>query len=272
MSDNKKVNLLGNSSGEAEEVPYDIVKLPSKGLVYSEDHPLHMEQDVSFRAPGAPEENILASMALLKKGTVIDTLLRSCLTNKSIDPSDLLIGDKSAITLMIRIAGFGPEYKVKTKCPSCGKDFPHEFNLAGCQYKFLETQPVEPGKNLFSFVLPSCKRKVLFSLLTAKEDASIMKTQENRKKHTAGDGVDTIITDRFKTQIHEVEGIRKEEIPKFIDNSKMFNMRDSRALRTYINKISPDMVMEETVECSFCGAEEVHTIPIGMEFFWPKME
>ena len=267
----EKVNLLGSPSGNdgGGDIPYDLVKLPSRGLVYDEDHPLFGEEDVQFRAMSAQEENILASVALLKKGTVINALLKSCLINKSIDPSDLLIGDKSALTLMIRISGFGAEYKVKTRCPSCNQDFPHEFNLAKCQYKFLEVEPVEKGKNLFSFVLPKSKKKVLFSILTDKEDSDIMKMQTNRKKSTGGSDVDTIITDRLITQIKEIEGVKKEEIAKFVYRMPM---PDSRALRNYINKISPDILMEEKVTCNFCGAEEVHTIPLGMEFFWPKME
>ncbi len=265
----EKISLLGNDN-VADDVPYDLIKLPSKGIVYDEDHPLHGEEDVAFRAPGAPEENILTSVALIKKGTVINTLIRSLLINKSIDPTDLLIGDKSAITLMIRIAGFGKEYKTKTRCPSCGNDFAHEFDLSKCQYKFLQVDPVVKGKNLFDFTLPFSKKKVLFSLLTDKQDVEITKAQTNRKKAMGGE-VDTIITDRLLTQIKEIEGIPREGIADFVNSGKM-SMRDSRALRNYINKINPDVLLEEKVSCNLCSAEEVHTIPLGLEFFWPKME
>lgn len=267
----EKISLLGDSQGNPKggDIPFDVVKLPSRGLVYDESHPLFEEEDVAFRAMSTPEENILASVALLKKGTVINRLISSCLINKSVDPTDLLIGDKSAITLALRISGFDAEYKVKTKCPSCGGDFQHTFDLSKCQYKFLETEPVQKGKNLFEFTLPSSKKKVLFSLLTDKEDSDIMKAQTNRKKRGDGGEVDTIITDRLMTQIKEIEGVSKDDLPRFI--IKM-SMRDSRALRNYINKISPDVIMEEKVVCNLCSAEEVHTIPLGMEFFWPKME
>ncbi len=266
----EKVNLLGGSELLSKpEIPFDLVKLPSRGLVYSENHPLHNEEDVAFREMSTQEENILASVALLKKGTVINTLLKSCLINKSIDPTDLLIGDKSAITLMIRISGFGAEYKVKTRCPSCSNDFPHEFDLSKCQYKFLEVEPVKKGENVFDFVLPKSKKKVFFSLLTDREDNDVMRSQTNRKKSIHGNEVDTIITDRLKVQIKEIQGVDARNLADYIDTMPI---RDSRALRNYINKISPDMIMEEKVSCNFCGSEEVHTIPLGMDFFWPKME
>ena len=143
-----------------------------------------------------------------------------------------MIGDKSAITLMVRISGFGPEYKIKTKCPSCGFDFHHEFDLSKCQYKFLEVEPVEKGKNLFAFELPKSKKRVLFSLLTDETDAEVMKLQTTRKKLVHGNEIDTIITDRLKMQIKSIDGVDARNVPDYIEKMSVL---DSRALRKYIN-------------------------------------
>ena len=68
------------------EIPVENVPLPSKGRVYPPDHPLHMQETVQIRSMTAREEDILTSKALIKKGTVITELIRSCLIDKRIDP------------------------------------------------------------------------------------------------------------------------------------------------------------------------------------------
>lgn len=269
MSSNVNVSLLerGHSS-DGGEVPLDVVKLPSKGLLYPEDHPFHNVESVEFKAMGAFEENILASNALLKKGTAINTLIRSCLMNKLVDPSSLIIGDKSAVLLAVRISGYGPEYKAKTTCPECNKTFKHVFDLNKVEYKFLGKDPVTPGQNLFSYMLPHSKRQVTFKLLTDGDDVDIAKTQENRKK-VSDIEVDTTITDRLIAQIVSIGTIaEKDAIAKEV---RKMSLRDSRPLREFIHEIEPDLVFEEQVECKYCGAKEGHPIPLGAEFLWPKL-
>lgn len=268
---NANVSLLEKSSATNDnnsDIPLDIVKLPSKGLLYAEEHPFHNVESVEFKAMGAFEENILASTALIKKGTAINTLIKSCLMNKLVDPSSLIVGDKSAILLAIRISGYGPEYKAKTNCPECNKQFKHVFNLGNVQYKFLGKEPVNPGSNLFSFILPGTKRQVTFKLLTDGDDVDVAKTQENRKK-TSNVEVDTTITDRLLSQIVSIGTItEKDAIAREI---RKMSLKDSRPLREFIHSIEPDLVFEEEVECKFCGAKEAHPIPLGVEFLWPKL-
>lgn len=260
-------NLLENK-GAGSEIPLDVVKLPSKGLLYPEEHPFHHLESVEFKAMGTFEENILASTALIRKGTVINTLIKSCLSNKLVDPSSLIIGDKSAILLAIRLSGYGSEYKAKTTCPECNKAWKYVFDLSGIEYKFLSQEPVNPGANLFSFVLPGTKRQVTFKLLTDGDDIDISKTQEARKKNTEID-VDTTITDRLVTQIVSIGSISdKDQIAREV---KKMSLKDSRPLREYIHSIEPDLLFEEEVSCKFCGSKEVHPIPLGVEFLWPKL-
>ena len=67
------------------EIPTELVPLPSCGKVYPDHHPLHGQEAVEIRPMTAREEDILTSRALIKKGTVITELIRSCLINKSIN-------------------------------------------------------------------------------------------------------------------------------------------------------------------------------------------
>lgn len=259
-------NLLEKSVAN-EDLALDVVKLPSKGLLYPVDHPFHGCDSVEFKAMGAFEENILATPALIKKGTAINTLIQSCLMNKAVDPSSLIVGDKSAILLSIRNSGFSSEYRAQTSCPDCGFKFKHKFDLSKIQYKFLSQSPVSPGENLFSFVLPKTKRNVTFKLLTDGDDLDIAKTQEARKKLTEIE-IDTTVTDRLTAQIQSIGSTTdKGQIAKAVLSMKSL---DSRPLREYIHSIEPDMIFEEEISCKHCGAKEVHPIPLGVEFLWPK--
>ena len=89
--------------------PTEVVELPSKGYFYFEGHPLSTGK-VEVKYMTAKEEDILTSQNLIQQGTVIDTLLKSLIVDKSIDMDDMLIGDKNAIMVAARILGYGKEY------------------------------------------------------------------------------------------------------------------------------------------------------------------
>lgn len=259
----------GDSYEYDDGLPFDTVKLPSKGLVYPEEHPLHRKEEVEFKPMTAHEENILSSPALMKQGTVLSVLVKSCLIDKSVDPDSLLLGDKAAILLAIRISGFSEEYVTKTICPSCGKDNRYRFDLSKAEIKRLGAEPIIEGRNLFEFTLPKSKKKVKFSLLTDGDDLDIIRTQERRKK-VSSSAIDTTITDRLKVQIKEVEGIKeRDQIARFIDRMPVL---DSRSLRKYMSEIEPDVVMKEEVTCVHCAAVTERHAPMGYDFFWPRLD
>ena len=103
------------------EVPVEVVPLPSGGITYDVENPLHSLKTVEIKAMTAKDEDILTSRALIKKGTVITHLLKSCLINKSINPGDMLAGDRNAVMIALRVTGYGAEYKVEVDCPNCGE-------------------------------------------------------------------------------------------------------------------------------------------------------
>lgn len=268
-----KFDVLGKSNG-GEALPFELVKLPSKGKLYPQEHPFHNCEAVDIKAMTAHEENILTTPALLKKGTVLSVLISSCLMNKLVDPANLLIGDKTALLLAIRITGFGGDYRAKVTCGECNKQFDHTFDLSQVQIKFLETEPLESGKNLFSYKLPKSGATVKFSLLTDGDDAEITKTQQNRSKAlekmnrgAATSVVETNVTDRLIKAIKSINDVEDQtKIVKFVNSMPAY---DSKSLRTYINKIQPDMIMDQNAECPHCNSVEEQTIPMSLEFFWP---
>ena len=95
------------------EVPVEAVPLPSRGVCYPSDSPLYGKETVDIRSMTAREEDILTSRALIKKGTVITHLIKSCLLDKSVDVNSMISGHRNAIMTALTITGYATEYNVQ---------------------------------------------------------------------------------------------------------------------------------------------------------------
>jgi len=248
------------------DVPQELVPLPSMGKVYHPESPLHGLEMIEIKAMTAKEEDILTSRALLKKGTVITELIKSCLINRSIDPLQLLSGDRNALMVAIRITGYGPEYNVELECPECGVKSPHAFDLSALPIQRLEIEPVQTGMNLFEYELPYSKKKVRFKFMTGRDEEEIMVMNEKQKKMALG--TESNVTTNLLYSIVSVDGITdRSKIAAFI---KMMPARDSLALREYIRINEPGIVMRQDTTCPACGHSEEVGMPLGVTFLWPQ--
>lgn len=259
---------LENVSRESGfDIPVESVTLPSQGLVYPVGHPLNNEQKVDIKCMTAKEEDLLTSRALIKNGTVITQLLRSCILNKSVDPDDMLIGDRNAVLIAIRITGYGADYKAKIECPECSEEYDNEFSLSQLKVKPLSVAPVAQSENLFEFTLPSSGQRVQVRLLTGRDEAEISKMAERKKKLQAQ--IDNNVTARLFSSIVSINGETDRNKISYAVN----NMRasDSRALRRFIDEIEPGVEMKQKVSCPHCHEESEVSVPLGISFFWPDL-
>lgn len=248
------------------EIPSALVPLPSKGLVYPAGTPLHNKEEVEIKGMTTQEEDILMSRALIKKGTVITELIRSCLMEPGIQVNDLLSGDRNALMVAVRITGYGPEYVAQVACPSCELKQEYSIDLSALEIKPLEIEPSAPGVNEFEFVLPVSKKKVVFRFLTGREEEEIMAQMENKKKK--GIVNDNVVTTRLFFSIISIDGNKdRSTISKYI---QYMTARDSLALRQYIDKHEPGIDMRHPFDCKSCGHSEVVAVPMGASFFWPN--
>ena len=78
------------------------------------------------------------------------------------------------------------------------------------------------------------------------------------------------MTSRLKSLIVSVDGnADKKYIENFVDN-ELFAM-DSKALRSYMKQIAPDVKFEITFICDECShEEEALGFILDTSFFWPK--
>ncbi len=250
------------------DIPTELVPLPSCGKVYGPDSPLHGKEAVEIRPMTAREEDILTSRALIKKGTVITELIKSCLVDKSIDPDKLVSGDRNAIMTSLRITGYGSDYSVDVECPNCTEKSKQCFDLTQLPLKMLDQDPVNTGENLFTFTLPFTKKVIKYKFLDGSDENQITKLQERSKK--SGTKNSSAITLRYRFQIQAVGDITdKTKIQMFIRNMPA---KDSRALRKHIDGIEPGIEMKAWMECPHCGEDSEVRMPLGASFFWPDAD
>ena len=238
------------------KLPTETIDLPSKGLVYPEEHPLS-SGTIELKYMTAKEEDILTNTTLIQNGTVLDKLLESLIITK-VNFSDLLIGDKNAILVAARILGYGKDYNFKY----LGQNYTVDLSL-------LEPKPLDEslyvkGQNEFEFTLPSTGTRLTFKLLTHGDELKISQEIESLKKlnKTASPDLST----RLKHMILSVEGsYEKKDIREFVDN--YFLARDSKAFREHIRDLQPDLDLTFFPERSETRVD----IPIGIGFFWPEL-
>ena len=247
-------------------VPRDYVMLPSKGRIYPVNSPLYNLEEIEVRHLTATDEDILTSRALLRSGKAIDTMLTNVIMNKSINVTDLISGDKNAILTFLRITGYGPEYDVEIDCPGCNDTIKHEFDLSKLTMRFLDVDPMGDGENRFDFIMPS-GIPIEFKLLNSAEDQQIADEQDKLKRAT-NSPLEKNVTTKYKHQIISVDGKDDQVfINNFVDT---MNLRDSRAFRTYLEEVEPDVDMKQEYKCRMCGHSEEVEIPVTVGFFWPE--
>jgi hypothetical protein len=238
-------------------IPTEIVELPSKGLLYPKDSILASGK-IEMKYMTAKEEDILTNQNYIKSGTVIDKLLQSLIVSK-IDYNDLFIGDKNAVMVAARILSYGSKY---------------EFNYNGVEQEVdlssLEAKPLHPDfakatSNNFTYTLPHSKNTIRFKLLThgdeTKIDQEIKGLQKINKNNTSE------VTVRLGNIITAINGSEDpQEIREFVNN--YFLARDAREFRKFYSELTPDVDLDVTLTNSE-GGEEVVSLPIGVNFFWP---
>ena len=200
---------MGAVANEASafRVPTEFVPLPSFGLVYPPNSPLHNLKEIEVRYMTAADEDILTSRSLLRSGKAIDAVLQNCILDRRINAEELLSGDKNALITFLRVSGYGPEYKVEIDCPGCEETSKYEFDLSQLQMKTLDIEPLEQRAKIdFICKLPSGTH-IEFKFLNSAEEKEISDAQD-RIKRTTNSPVDRNVTTRLKNTIIAVDGNR----------------------------------------------------------------
>lgn len=251
--------------------PTLFVELPSKGRFYKSGNPLHGKETLEIKFMTAREEDILTSRALIKKGIVLDRLLESVLVDKSVNVSDLLVGDRNALLIDSRISGFGSKYVTSVSCPACNTVAKHSFLLDenkklidGNIPEHLADKVKHIDGKLFSITLPQTGVNVHIRLMDGNDEKAITQIIEANKNAV----VDNSNTQQLKLLIDSAEGEKdKKLISQFID---VMPVRDSRFLKEAYKSITPNVDLTQRFECKACEYSADMEVPFNLEFFWSK--
>jgi hypothetical protein len=237
--------------------PTEIVELPSKGLVYPEDHILRSGK-IEMKYMTAKEEDILTNQNYIQKGVVLDKLVEALVMNK-FKVNELVTGDKNALLIASRILGYGKDYTFSYK----GEEY--TVDLSAMSEKPFDTTLIT-SRGTFKYTLPTSGVEVEFKILTDKDNELVNQEIEGLKKINKDSSPE--ITTRLRHQIVAVGGnIDKNAIREFVEYNLL--AADSRALRKYIKDISPDINLSTTIVVN--GVEEDIDVPINLNFFWPDL-
>ena len=252
------------SETDTKSYPTEIVELPSKGKFYPEGHPLSTGK-IEMKYMTAKEEDILTNQSYIKNGVVLDKLFKALIVTP-VNYNDVLLGDKNAIMVAARVLGYGKDYEISVTDDEGNKQ-KTVVDLTQLNDKELDWDRFDKD-GAFEFQLPVSKRKVTVCHLThgiqRKIDAEL-KGLKKLKKESAD------LTTRLKYQITSVDGDDSNAvIRKFVDNELL--AIDSRALRKFIDNITPDIDLKIDCLSEETGEPFRSSVNIGLDFFWPDVE
>jgi hypothetical protein len=242
------------------KVPYDVLELPSQGLLYP-----NKKSSVKVEFLTAYDENVLTSPNILAGGRLIDVLIERKVKDLGFDHKLLLEGDRMAIVLFLRVSAFGENYVQPVIHPITKKVVEGEIDLTKLEQKKLTVKPDENG--FFDFLLPKCNKNIKFRFLTGKDEEEI-------------DLLDSELMERNKTDISSKTTLRLERSIMSIDGErdkikisnilKSLPLMDIRGLNKYIVDIEPGINFSVTARTQ--GGESVNTfLRINKNLFWPDI-
>ena len=251
-------------------VPTEIVDLPSRGVLYTQGHPLHGKDSIEIKQMTAKEEDMLTSRSLLKKGVALDRVLSSIITDKSINADTLLVGDRNAVIIAARISAYGNDYTTKVTCPSCATVQEYGFDLNKSTIyngdDIAEYATRTTDGTAFVTKLPRTGLDITFKALTGADEKRLLDGVEadrkNKRIHERN------VTRQLLNMIVAVNGNSTSEAINYVVEN--LPSVDVRHLRNAYKAASPNVDLTQHFECQNCDYESELEVPFTADFFWPN--
>jgi len=245
---------------EEYRTPYDIIELPSQGILYK-----NKVKSVKVEYLTAMDESILTSPNISSGGKIMDVLLKRKVKDLGFDVEDLLVGDRTALMVYLRVTAFGEDYNQLVYSPNLGEIVEGTISLSTLNQKKLTVKSDENGE--FDYVLQKTGKRITFTLLTGKDEEVVdIREKEDSKRNP--DGISNKIIFTLEQQIKSIDGERDKI--KISNTIKKLPIIDSRLLRKYIDEITPGLDFKTTARTQ--GGESVETfLRFNSTFFWPEL-
>lgn len=258
--ENISQNLDPNFVPEEYRTPYDMIELPSQGILYKNN-----KKSVKVEYLTAMDESIISAPNISSGNKLIDILLSRKVKDLGFSTEDLLIGDRTALMVFLRVTAFGEQYTQLVYSQKENDFVEATIDLSTLKQKKLTVRPDENGE--FEYILPKSNKKVTFTLLTGK-DEEIVDIRDVEFKKRDPDGVSNRLMFLLEQQVKSIDGDRdKIRISNVL---KKLPIIDTRSIRKYINDITPGLDFKTTARAQ--GGESLETfLRFGSNFFWPEL-
>ena len=252
--------LSPNYVPEELRTPYDIIELPSQGLLYP-----NKKDKVKVEYLTAMDESILTSPNIIANNMIVETLLSRKVKDLGFDTSELIEGDRVAILVYLRVTGFGNEYTQLVWNEKTNELEEGVIDLTSLKPKKLTVKPDE--NNHFDYELPISKKKIKFRFLNSKDESEIDILDEQQMKRNKS-AISNRIMITLERQVVSIDG--ETDKIKISNTLKNLKIMDSRSLRKYISDIEPGLDLNTIARTQ--GGESVPTfLKFGRSFFWPEL-
>jgi hypothetical protein len=242
------------------KVPYDVIELPSQGLLYP-----NKKSSVKVEFLTAYDENVLTSPNILASGKLVDVLIERKVKDLGFDHKLLLEGDRMAILLFLRVSAFGENYIQPVVHPISKKIVEGEIDLTKLAQKKLTVKPDENG--FFDFLLPKSNKNIKFRFLSGKDEEEINLLDDELMERNKSE-VSSKTTLRLERSIMSIDGERDKI--KISNILKTLPLLDIRSLNKYITEIEPGINFNVIARTQ--GGESVNTfLRVNKNLFWPDI-
>lgn len=240
-------------------IHYRTFNLPSHGVLYNGMMP---EGAVEIRKLTVGEEMVIQSTTPDIIGKLVDACVKM---PDGVDASQLLIGDRLALFLALRVQTFGPKYSYSYECVHCGAKNKSSVDLsADVKPQYGSELLTEP----FVVTLPDAECTVSLRFLRGTDEAIIAKTARatTMKSNDATDPSNLL---RMALQLVAVNGeavTQQSEREEFV---KYLTLPDAKVWRDAIDAVEPGIDLTVTDTCATCAGTNKTQLPFTSEFFRP---
>ena len=240
--------------------------LPSLGKIY--DEPINPEIELRSMTTRdemrrtAPSENMYKPLCDMIEGCIVGK-------KPKVHVYDMCLGDFIFLLHKLRIVTYGSEYRLKVRCPNCGK---FVSGVTDLNNETLQEWDDAILDNL-TITLPKSGHKVKMHYTTPRMLDEIQAEKARRlKKATDEVDIDIALPLTVQALIDTVDGeqLSPAKKEKFVNDLLCYDLKFLLAKSEAVNEkigFEPDLV----VKCSSCGYDIVTSFRLESEFFNPSL-
>lgn len=246
---------------EKEKRPFDILKLKASKL-YSEYPKGHVEVEYTRGL----DEDYLSDEDLITSGKVWEELWdMKVRESDQLKFDDLYFCDRLNFMLWVRKRSYGTTF---TQVVDESSNETIGIDLEKLKIPELNTSGMDEN-GFFSFILPSCNKKVKYRLLTYQENQEAIEAAET-KMSMMGLKASPKTKEKLIRAIMEVDGVKdRVKVSEFLESYE-FMPEDSLALKKEMNRVMPtvDLLYEGRTNK---GRKLKVMVNINASFFFPAL-